>query len=154
MMRTICVVLVSLSILYRVGPICAYIGDLILSLTIQDVVQNIDGSTGLESDTGSEALVVDILDELLGAGLLVGLGRGFFGGGRVDGGFVVETVQVATCVLELLDPLLWLLASISIACLVSGVDAGNNRPRRSSCGNQRFPCRASRWACRREDGSW
>jgi len=153
-MRTICVVLVSLSILYRVGPICAYIGDLILSLTIQDVVQNIDGSTGLESDTGSEALVVDVLDELLGAGLLVGLGRGFFGGGRVDGGFVVETVQVATCVLELLDPLLWLLASISIACLVSGVDAGNNRPRRSSCGNQRFPCRASRWACRREDGSW
>lgn len=126
MMRTICVVLVSLSILYRVGRICAYIGDLILSLAIQNLVQNIDGSTGLESDTGSEALVVDILDELLGAGLLVGLGRGFFGGGRVDGGFVVETVQVTTCVLELLDPLLWLLASVSIGCLVSGVEGGND----------------------------
>lgn len=108
------------------GLICAYIGNLILGLAIQDVVQNIDGSTGLESDTGSEALVVDILDELLGAGLLVGLGRGFFGSGRVDGGFVVETVQVTTCVLELLDPLLWLLASISIACLVSGVEGGND----------------------------
>jgi len=126
MMRTICVVLVSLSIFYCAGLICAYIGNLILGLAIQDVVQNIDGSTGLESDTGSEALVVDILDELLGAGLLVGLGRGFFGSGRVDGGFVVETVQVTTCVLELLDPLLWLLASISIACLVSGVEGGND----------------------------
>jgi hypothetical protein len=37
-------------------------------------------------------LVVDVLDEFLGTGLLVGGSGRFFGGGRVDGGFIVEAV--------------------------------------------------------------
>jgi hypothetical protein len=62
-------------------------------------------------------LVVDVLDEFLGAGLLVGSSGRFFGSGRVDGGFVVEAVEVATSVFELLDPFLGLLALVSIFIL-------------------------------------
>jgi hypothetical protein len=62
-------------------------------------------------------LVVDVLDEILGAGLLVRGSGGFFGVGRVDGGFVVETVKVTASILELLDPFLGLLALVSILCL-------------------------------------
>jgi hypothetical protein len=62
-------------------------------------------------------LVVDVLDELLRAGLLVRGCRGFFGGGGVDSSFVVEAVEVTTSVLELLDPFLGLLALVSILFL-------------------------------------
>jgi hypothetical protein len=62
-------------------------------------------------------LVVDVLDEFLGAGLLVGTSGRFFGSGRVDGGLVVEAVEVTTSVLELLDPFLGLLALVSILIL-------------------------------------
>lgn len=57
---------------------------------------------------------MDVFDEFLGAGLLVGSSGGFFGGGRVDSGFVVEAVEITTSVLELLDPFLGLLALVSI----------------------------------------
>ena len=43
--------------------------------------------------------------QLLGTRLRIGLGLGALGGTR-EGGFVVETVQVATRLLELLDPFL------------------------------------------------
>jgi hypothetical protein len=62
-------------------------------------------------------LVVDVFDELLRAGLLVGGSGGLFGGGRVDSSFVVEAVEVTTSVLELLDPFLGLLALVSILFL-------------------------------------
>jgi hypothetical protein len=62
-------------------------------------------------------LVVDVLDEFLGAGLLVRCSGGFFGSGRVNGGFVVEAVEVTAGVLELLDPFLGLLALVSILFL-------------------------------------
>jgi hypothetical protein len=62
-------------------------------------------------------LVVDVLDEFLGAGLLVRGSGGFFGGGGVDSSFVVEAVKVTTSVLELLDPFLGLLALVSILFL-------------------------------------
>lgn len=60
---------------------------------------------------------MDVLDEFLGTGLLVrGSGR-FFGGGGVDGSFVVEAVEVTASVLELLDPFLGLLAFVSFLLL-------------------------------------
>jgi hypothetical protein len=91
-----------------------YVGDFFCGLAVQDIVENVDGSAGLESNAGSEALVMDVFDEFLGAGLLVGSSGGFFGGGRVDSGFVVEAVEITTSVLELLDPFLGLLALVSI----------------------------------------
>lgn len=76
-----------------------------------------DGSARLECNAGPEALVVDVLDEFFGTRLVVrGSGR-FFGGGRVDGSFVVEAVEVAASVLELLDPFLGLLAFVSIGSI-------------------------------------
>lgn len=56
---------------------------------------------------------MDVLDELLGVGLPVTRGFGGVGGGGVDGGFVVEAVEVAAGLLEILDPFLWLLELVS-----------------------------------------
>jgi len=56
---------------------------------------------------------VDVLDELFRAGLLVAGGFGRLGVGGVDGSFVVEAVQVAAGLLELLDPFLRLLEPVS-----------------------------------------
>lgn len=68
---------------------------------------------------------MDVLDEILGAGLLVRGSGGFFGVGGVNSSFVVEAVEVAASVLELLDPFLGLLALVSILflkeVLVSGL---------------------------------
>jgi hypothetical protein len=91
-----------------------YIWDFVCGLAVQDVVEDIDGGTGLESNTGSEALVVDVLDEFLGASLLVRGCRGLFGGSRADSGFIVEAVEVTAGVLELLYPFLGLLALVSV----------------------------------------
>ena len=76
-----------------------------------------DGSAGFKGNAGSEALVVDVLDEFLGTGLLVGGSGWFLGGGRVDGGFVVEAVEIASSLLEFLDPFLGLLAMVNMLFL-------------------------------------
>lgn len=60
---------------------------------------------------------MDVFNQLLGAGLLVRGSSRLFGSGRVDGGFVVETVEIASGLLEVLDPFLRLLAIVSIAAL-------------------------------------
>jgi hypothetical protein len=56
---------------------------------------------------------VNVLNELFGAGLLIAGGFGRLGSGRVDGSFVVEAVQVAAGFVEILDPFLRLLETIS-----------------------------------------
>ena len=48
---------------------------------------------------------MDIPDKILGVRLLVGLALGSLGGAR-EGGLVVEAVEVAPGLLELLDPFL------------------------------------------------
>lgn len=94
-----------------------YVGHFVCCLAVQDIVQDVDGSARLECDTSSEALVVDVLDEFLGTGLLVrGSGR-FFGSGGIDGSFVVEAIEVTASILELLDPFLGLLAFVSFLLL-------------------------------------
>lgn len=60
---------------------------------------------------------MDVLDEVLGTRLLVRGSRGLFGGGRIDGGFVVKAVEVTASILELLDPFLGLLAFVSMIFL-------------------------------------
>jgi len=69
-------------------------------------------------------LVVDVLDEFLGAGLLVGGSGGFFGSGGVYGGFIVEAVEITTSVLELLDPFLGLLAMVNMLFSDEGLKVG------------------------------
>jgi hypothetical protein len=56
---------------------------------------------------------VDVADELLRAGLLVARAVRAVGRGRVDGGFVVEAVQVAAGGFEVFDPFLGLLRARS-----------------------------------------
>lgn len=51
---------------------------------------------------------MDKLDQLPRGGLLLGLGLGALGGGRVDGGLVVEAVEVAAGFFEFFDPFLGL----------------------------------------------
>lgn len=52
---------------------------------------------------------MDVLDQLFRAGLLIRGGGWLLGGGGRDGGFVMEAVEIASCFLEVLDPLLRLL---------------------------------------------
>lgn len=47
---------------------------------------------------------MDIADKLFRIGLFGGGGFGGLGGCGGDSGFVVETIEVATCLLEFLDP--------------------------------------------------
>lgn len=94
-----------------------HIRDLILCLAVENIVENVDWCARLESNAGSEALVVDVLDEFFGAGLLVRGSRGFVGSGRVDSSFVVEAVKIASSLLELLDPFLRLLAMVNMLFL-------------------------------------
>jgi hypothetical protein len=51
---------------------------------------------------------VDVADQLLGACFLVTRRVRAIGRGRIDGGFVVEAVEVAAGLFEILDPLLGL----------------------------------------------
>lgn len=90
-----------------------YIRHLILVRVVEDVVKHIDRSLGLDGDSGAHSQTVNVLDKLLRArfGITVSLGR--LGGGGVDGGLVVEAVQVAAGFLEILDPFLWLLEPVS-----------------------------------------
>ena len=103
----------------------AYIGNLVLDIAVQDLIKHVNRSLGLEGNASSESLVVDVFDKLLGASLLVRGGSGFFGGSGVDSGFVVETGEVTSGLLEVLDPFLWLLAVVSITALPRDVAPGN-----------------------------
>ena len=67
---------------------------------------------------------MDVLDEFLGAGLLVGGSGGFVCSGGVDGGFVVEAVEIASSFLELLDPFLGLPAMVNMMFLDEGLKVG------------------------------
>jgi hypothetical protein len=77
-------------------------------MAVEHLVQDIGRRGGLDGDAGQHALLVDVADQLARGGLEVGLGLGALGGRRVDGGLVVEAVQVATGGFELLDPFLGL----------------------------------------------
>lgn len=81
-----------------------YIRHRILVGVVQDVVQDVHGRLGLDSNSGADTEAVDVLDELFRAGLLVAGGFGRLGVGGIDGSLVVEAVQVAAGLLELLDP--------------------------------------------------
>jgi hypothetical protein len=56
---------------------------------------------------------VDVLDKFFRAGLLVAGGFGRLGSGGIDCSLVVEAVQVAAGLLEILDPFLRLLKPVS-----------------------------------------
>lgn len=84
-----------------------YIRSLLLVGALQELRQHLDARGGLQRDAGQQALVVDVLDQLLGVGLLVARALGALGVAR-EGGLVVEAVEVAAGALELLDPLLGL----------------------------------------------
>ena len=89
------------------GESLSYIGPPLLVRVLEDLVEDVDTRRGLEGDAGEEAAIVDVADELLWAGLCVRVALGALGC-RGEGGLVVEAVEVAAGLLELLDPLLWL----------------------------------------------
>lgn len=81
---------------------------LLLSISVlQDIPEYIHRSVGLDGDTSQQPAVVDIPDQLLGAGALLRRLLGALGGAG-EGRLVVEAVQVAAGLLELLDPFLGL----------------------------------------------
>lgn len=75
---------------------------------LENVPKHVDGCVRLNGNACKQSVFVDISDQLLGIGLLIGR---YFGRlcGRGKGSLVVEAVQVAAGVLELLDPFLRLL---------------------------------------------
>lgn len=83
----------------------AYIGALLGIRALENLPQHIDGCVRLDSNARQQSIVVDISNQLLRARLLIGrLFGGLRGGGERS--FVVEAVQVAAGLLELLDPFL------------------------------------------------
>lgn len=84
-----------------------HIRPLLRILALDELGQDLDAGHGLEGDAGEQALVVDVADQVLGVGGGVGRALGALGGAR-EGGLVVEAVQVAAGLLELLDPFLGL----------------------------------------------
>ena len=74
---------------------------------IQDLPQDIDRRLGLDGNTGEHAVVVYVTNEFGRARLELGRACRAVGGGGVRR-LVVEAVQIAARILELLDPLLWL----------------------------------------------
>jgi hypothetical protein len=101
---------------------------------------------------------VDVLNKLFRVGLLVARGLGRLGSSRVDGGLVMEAVQIAAGLVEIFDPFLRLLEPVSRAFLVLYIYPAarglRSVPQRSSCGSQRCPFRRLPLASRREGGSW
>lgn len=76
-----------------------------LVLVVQDLPQHVNRGVGLDGDAGLHALLVNVADEFARAGATGGEGVGWAGGGDgVDGRFVVEAVQVAPGLSEVLDP--------------------------------------------------
>lgn len=86
-----------------------HVGSLSGVLALDNIPEHVHGGVGLDRDTSLHTLLVDVLDQLLGArassGFLIGgIGRGNGG----DSSLVVEAVQIATGLLELTDPFVWL----------------------------------------------
>jgi len=73
----------------------------------QDIPQHIDRGGGLDRNTSQHPVVVNVSDQLFGASIKLRHALGALGGRR-GCGLVVEAVQIAAGVLELLDPLLGL----------------------------------------------
>lgn len=82
-----------------------HIRTLLLVLIRQDIPEHVDGGIGLDGNSSLHALLVDIADQVLGAGLGgCGVVGGTGGGGGGNGGFVVEAVKITAGVFEVLDP--------------------------------------------------
>lgn len=100
MIRAICVFLLVPRLPYQKHGVSTHVRAILLILSGQNIPQHIDGGIGLNGNTGLHAFVVDKPDQLAGArgpgGGVCGLGAG----GGVDGGLVVEAVQIATGLLE------------------------------------------------------
>lgn len=90
-----------------------HVGPFRLVVAVEDLVQHVGRGGRLDGDAGQHALLVDVADQLARAGLEVRGCLGALGGSRVDGGFVVEAVEVAAGGLEFLDPFfgLWVVVS-------------------------------------------
>jgi hypothetical protein len=77
--------------------------------TLKNIPEHIDRCIRLNSNTSLHTLLVNITDQLLGAGTIGSLFIGRVG--RGDGGdsrFIVETVKIATGILELANPFMGL----------------------------------------------
>lgn len=73
----------------------------------EDIPENVDGGIWFDSDAGLHTQVMDIACQfpwVCFAGCF-GVGGGF-GGGRGDSSFVVEAVEIAAGLFEILDPFL------------------------------------------------
>lgn len=81
-----------------------YIRNLLFDRILKDLPKHVDGSAGFDSDTRLHPMLMDEPNELLRRGLRVGFCGGRVRGCAVDGGFVVEAVEVAAGFLEVLDP--------------------------------------------------
>jgi hypothetical protein len=72
---------------------------------IQHVPQYINLGSGLDSDAGKHAAVMDITDQLARASLQLRLSLGSLGSRR-HSCLIVEAVQITASLLEFLDPFL------------------------------------------------
>lgn len=92
----------------------AHVRPLVQLRAVQNVPQHVHRGVRLDGHAGLHAFLVNILDQLARAGAR---GSGFVGGvGRGDGGdgrLVVEAVQIAAGLFELVDPFVRLRSSIS-----------------------------------------
>lgn len=104
MINTICVCLSALHLSSREHGISTHIRAILLILGSQDIPKHVDWCIGLNSDTGLHAFIVDKPDQFAGTrgtgGGVCGLGAG----GGIDGGLVVEAVQIAAGLLEFPNP--------------------------------------------------
>lgn len=117
---------------------------------------------------------MDVTNELFRIGLFCGVDFGGLGGCGRDSGFVVETIEVATGLLEFLDPFLGLNECIISKDLlfnplkqyrfnlivgeetqmVFKKQARERIPQQSSYGNQKSPSHSLFWAARHGNESW
>lgn len=91
-----------------IGCKCTYIWHFLLNGILKDLPEYVDGGTRFNGDARLHAIIMDETDEFFGRGLRVGVARGRVRGCRVDGGFVVEAIEVTAGFLEVLDPSLGL----------------------------------------------
>lgn len=87
------------------GRESTHIWSLLRVFAIQHIPQHVHLGRRFDGDAGQHTVIVDISDQLAGVGLQLGRLLGALGGARRSG-LVVEAVQVATGLLELLHPFL------------------------------------------------
>lgn len=83
---------------------------------------------------------MNIANQLLGIGVEITGGLRTLRGRAGNGGFIVETIQVAAGLLEILDPFLWLSPKVSVRQML--VYPTRYLPLQSSCGNRKSLSRA------------